>query len=95
MGLRGSGSLAANPIVPGGVVYIQDLDSNVYALSLASGALEWEYLRNAPEKSGPGPNGVAVVGGTGVRGDADRAVFALNAGTGKPDLGEHTRPQQW
>ena len=79
-----SGSLAANPIVQDGVVYIQDLDANVYALSLASGQLEWEYECNAPEKTGPGPNGVAVVGGR-VYGATNTAVFALDAATGKPD----------
>jgi outer membrane protein assembly factor BamB len=42
-----------------GVVYVQDLDCNVYALSLVTGALKWEYQVNEPEKSGPGPNGVA------------------------------------
>ena len=82
-GVGGAGSLAANPIVQGGVVYLQDLDSNVYALSLTSGALEWEYVRNAPVKSGPGPNGVAVVDGR-VYGETPTSVFALSAGTGKP-----------
>jgi glucose dehydrogenase len=78
----GFGSLAAAPIVTNGVVYLQDLDANVYALSLASGKLKWEYQVNSPEKSGPGPDGVAVVNGT-VYGDTSTAVFALNAGTGK------------
>jgi glucose dehydrogenase len=82
-GVGGTGSLAANPIVQGGVVYVQDLDSNVYALSLTSGALEWEYQCNAPEKTGPGPNGVAVVNGT-VYGETPTLAFALSAGTGKP-----------
>jgi len=63
---------------------VQDLDANVYAPSLASGQLEWEYECNAPEKTGPGPNGVAVVGGR-VYGATNTAVFALNAATGKPD----------
>ncbi len=82
-GVAGSGSLAATPIVRGGVVYLQDLDSNVYALALASGKLEWEYRCNAPERSGPGPNGVAVVDGT-VYGETPTSVFALSAATGKP-----------
>jgi alcohol dehydrogenase (cytochrome c) len=82
-GVGGSGSLAANPIVQGGVVYLQDLDSNVYALSLMSGKLEWEYRCSAPERSGPGPNGVAVVGGR-VYGETPTTVFALNAETGEP-----------
>jgi alcohol dehydrogenase (cytochrome c) len=83
-GVGASGSLAANPIVQGGVVYVQDLDANVYALSLASGQLVWEYECNAPEKTGPGPNGVAVVGGR-VYGATNTAVFALDAATGRPE----------
>jgi alcohol dehydrogenase (cytochrome c) len=78
----GYGSLAANPIVHGGVVYVQDLDSNVYALALTSGKLEWEYRCDAPELSGPGPNGVAVVDGR-VYGETPRSAFALSAATGK------------
>jgi alcohol dehydrogenase (cytochrome c) len=77
------GSLAANPIVENGVVYIQDLECDVYALSLSSGALEWEYKIGEPEKSGPGPNGVAVVD-TVVYGLAPTWAFALSAKTGKP-----------
>jgi len=82
-GVASSGSLAANPVVQAGVVYLQDLDSNVYALSLSNGALQWEYRCNAPEKSGPGPNGVAVLGGR-VYGETPTAVFALNASNGQP-----------
>src|ERR1700733_6478100 len=81
-GVGGAGSLAANPIVEDGVVYLQDLDSNVYALALASGKLEWEYQCNAPERSGPGPNGVAVAGGK-VYGLTPTAAFALSATTGR------------
>ena len=71
------------PIVKAGVVYLQDLDSNVYALALASGKLEWRYECNAPERSGPGPNGVAVADGR-VYGETPTSVFALSAATGKP-----------
>ncbi len=77
----GYGTLAATPIVVNGVVYIQDLHSNVYALSLATGKLEWSYVVNKKEKSGPGPNGVAIVDGM-VYGATPTAVFALNAATG-------------
>jgi outer membrane protein assembly factor BamB len=76
------GSLAAAPIVRDGVVYFQDLDSNVYALSLATGVLKWEYQLNLPEISGPGPNGVAVADGA-VYGASPTSVFALNATTGQ------------
>jgi outer membrane protein assembly factor BamB len=78
----GVGTLAANPIVANGVVYMQDLRCNVYALSLATGRLLWEYVVNKPEVSGPGPNGVAVAVGT-VYGQTPTAAFALNATTGK------------
>ena len=69
----GFGSLAAAPVVAGGVVYLQDLDENVYALSLASGKLKWEYQVNSYEKSGPGPDGVAVANGP-MNGGAASAV---------------------
>lgn len=38
------GSLAVTPIVENGVVYLQDLDSNVYAMSLATGGLVFTTL---------------------------------------------------
>jgi alcohol dehydrogenase (cytochrome c) len=68
--------------VQGSVVYLQDEDANVYALALATGKLKWEYQVNLPEKSGPGPDGVAVADGT-VYADSSTSVFALNAATGK------------
>jgi glucose dehydrogenase len=54
-GVTPYGSLAAAPVVQDGVVYLQDLDANVYALALATGKLEWKRQFNAPERSGPGP----------------------------------------
>jgi alcohol dehydrogenase (cytochrome c) len=81
-GVDDAGSFAAAPVVVNGVVYLQDLDANVYAVSLATGKLKLEYQVNIPEKSGPGPDGVAVAGGL-VYGDTSTAVFALNAATGK------------
>jgi len=81
-GVRPYGSLTANPIVANAVVYVQDLDSNVYALALATGKLRWEYQCNQPEKSGPGPNGVAVADGK-VYGLTPTAAFALSAATGR------------
>jgi outer membrane protein assembly factor BamB len=65
-----------------GVVYLQDLDSNVYALALATGKLMWEYRCNLPVRSGPGPNGVAVAGGK-VYGLTPKAAFALSATNGR------------
>ena len=77
-----AGSLAAAPVVVNGVVYLQDLYANVYAISLATGKQLWEYSVNVAEKSGPGPDGVAVADGI-VYGDSSTTVFALNAATGK------------
>jgi alcohol dehydrogenase (cytochrome c) len=81
-GVHGAGSFAATPVVVNGVVYLQDLDANVYAISLATGKLRWEHTVNVPEATGPGPDGVAVAGGV-VYGDTSTAVFAVNAATGK------------
>src|ERR1700733_5686080 len=81
-GVSGAGSFAAAPVVANGVVYMQDLYANVYAISLATGKLDWEYPVNIPEKTGPGPDGVAVANGV-VYGDTSSAAFALNAPTGK------------
>src|SRR5215469_8745234 len=81
-GISPIGSLTAAPVVWHGVVYLQDEDANVYALALATGKLKWQYQVNVPEKSGPGPDGVAVSGGA-VYGDTSTSVFALSAATGK------------
>jgi outer membrane protein assembly factor BamB len=80
--IGGVGSLTAAPIVRDGVVYVQDLDSDVYAITLATGKLRWEYRCDQPERSGPGPNGVAVAGKT-VYGLTPTTAFALNAATGR------------
>jgi alcohol dehydrogenase (cytochrome c) len=77
----GFGSLAATPIVANGVVYLQDLGDNVYALALATGKLKWEYQISSKVVEG-GPNGVALAGGV-VYGDTMNTVFALSAATGK------------
>ena len=58
-GLSPFDALSTNPIVVNGVVYIQDLDANVYALALAPGKLQWEHEPSTPMTTGPGPDGVA------------------------------------
>jgi alcohol dehydrogenase (cytochrome c) len=77
------GALAMSPVVVDGVVYIQDMEANVYALDLATGKLRWEHKFNTPELGGPGPDGVAVANGK-VYGTTPHTVFALSAATGKP-----------
>src|SRR5215467_11279779 len=79
----GVGALAMSPVVVDGVVYIQDLQANVYALDLATGKLRWEYQVNTQVPGGPGPDGVAVADGR-VYGDGPHTAFALSAATGKP-----------
>jgi glucose dehydrogenase len=51
----GFGSITATPIVANGVVYLQDLGNNVYALDLATGKVKWEYRvsRSMPEPARP------------------------------------------
>jgi alcohol dehydrogenase (cytochrome c) len=74
-----SATYAATPIVLDGVVYTQDLLSNVYAVDLASGRLRWRRDYNEIDT---GPNGVAVVDGKVFGATASRA-FALDAGSGR------------
>jgi alcohol dehydrogenase (cytochrome c) len=83
------GALAMSPVVAGGVVYIQDMESNVYALDLATGKLRWEHEFNTPVLGGPGPDGVAVANGQ-VYGETADTVFALSASTGKTVWVDHS-----
>src|SRR6266536_174344 len=56
------GTFAANPVSDrNGVAYLQDLDSNVSAVDLASGRVLWPRIYNSQDI---GPNGVSVAGGT-------------------------------
>lgn len=76
----GYGAVTAIPLVVGESVYLQDMESNVFALDRESGALIWEHDYGIPTA---GPNGVAagyglVFGSTGAIPEA----FALDAGMG-------------
>src|SRR4051794_37235269 len=51
------GSVTANPIVVGDTVYLQDMQSNIFALDRNSGAVKWQTDFNV---GSIGPNGVAV-----------------------------------
>ena len=73
-----SGVVTATPVVAAHTVYLQDMQSNVYALDLATGRVRWRH----PFRAGnPGPNGLAVVDGR-VFGATDTTVFALSQRTG-------------
>jgi outer membrane protein assembly factor BamB len=73
------GSYSSAPIVANGVVYSQDLDSNVQAISLKTGKVIWTKTYNSPDQ---GPNGLVVQGGR-VFGATTNAAFALNEKTGE------------
>ncbi len=73
------GAYAASPVVSGGVVYMQDLESNVTAVDLESGETLWETKLESPDQ---GPNGVTVAAGM-VFGATAGEAFALDAETGK------------
>jgi alcohol dehydrogenase (cytochrome c) len=74
-----SGRVAGTPLIVGERVYVQDLDSNVYALERSSGKLVWRHRFSSP--SG-GPNGLTYADGRLV-GDTNVGVFALDAETGR------------
>lgn len=73
------GSYAASPIVSKGVVYSQDLASNVQAIEEESGDVLWTKSYEQPSL---GPNGVVVQEGK-VFGATGSAIFALDQETGK------------
>jgi outer membrane protein assembly factor BamB len=78
-GSSASGVLTATPVVAAGVVFVQDMESNVFAVDLKTGSLRWEHRYS---DSNPGPDGVVVQGGR-VYGATDTSAFALDATTGR------------
>jgi outer membrane protein assembly factor BamB len=72
------GNYASTPIVADGVVYTQDLTSNVKAIDLATGQVKWSKDYNAPDV---GPNGVAIGYGR-IYGATSDFAFALDKDTG-------------
>ena len=76
---RTDGAYAATPVILNGVVYVQDLDSNVFAISLATGKVLWTHVYNSPNG---GPDGVTVAGGV-VYAATNHAAVALSAATGQ------------
>jgi outer membrane protein assembly factor BamB/plastocyanin len=75
------GAYASNPIVLNGVVYIEDPDSNVYALNQQTGAVMWKHLYKSVTPSG-GPNGLALGYGM-LFGATEGSAFALDPKNGK------------
>ena len=75
---RTDGAYATTPVIVNGVVYVQDLESDVMAISLATGKVLWRHDYNSPNG---GPDGVNVAGGVVYAATAKSAV-ALDAATG-------------
>src|SRR3984885_7647191 len=72
------GAYATTPVIVNGVVYVQDLDSDVFAISLATGKVLWTHDYDS---ANGGPDGVNVVGGV-VYAATAKAAVALDAATG-------------
>ena len=66
-------------MIVNGVIYSQDLESNVQAVDLESGEVLWTKRYAAPDQ---GPNGVVVAEGL-VFGATPQGAFALDQATGK------------
>lgn len=75
------GAFTSNPIVAGGIVYIEDPDSDVFALAQKTGKLLWQHDYHSVTPSG-GPNGVALGYGL-LYGETESSVFALDPRTGE------------
>src|SRR3954470_11087482 len=73
------GNYASTPIVADGVVYSQDLTSNVKAIDFKTGQVKWTKNYNAPDV---GPNGVALGYGK-IYGATSDFAFALDQDTGQ------------
>lgn len=73
------GSYASTPVIVNGVIYSQDLESNVQAIDLESGDVLWTKKY---ESASHGPNGLAVEDGH-VYGATAAEAFALDQETGK------------
>jgi outer membrane protein assembly factor BamB len=73
------GSYASSPILSKGVLYSQDLASNVQAIEASSGDVLWTKKYELPDH---GPNGVVVQEGL-VFGATPTSAFALDQETGK------------
>jgi outer membrane protein assembly factor BamB len=73
------GSYASTPVISNGVIFSQDLASNVQAIDLQTGEVLWTKTFESPDQ---GPNGLVVQGGR-VYGATATSAFALEEKTGK------------
>jgi outer membrane protein assembly factor BamB len=73
------GSYSSSPVIANGVVFSQDLASNVQAINLQTGKVIWTKTYESPDQ---GPNGLVVAGGE-VFGATATAAFALDEKTGE------------
>jgi outer membrane protein assembly factor BamB len=73
------GSYASTPVIANGVIYSQDLESNVSAIDLESGDVIWSKKFESPSH---GPDGLTVVEGR-VYGTTNSGAFALDQKSGK------------
>lgn len=73
------GSYSAAPVIANGIVYSQDLQSNVQAIDLKTGKVIWTKTYDSPDQ---GPNGVVVEAGR-VYGATTSSAFALDEKTGR------------
>jgi outer membrane protein assembly factor BamB len=82
-GLAGSAGYtdgySTTPVVVNGVLYTQDIESNVMAVKLATGKVLWTHNYNSDNG---GPDGVNVADGV-VYAATNHAAVALSAATGK------------
>jgi alcohol dehydrogenase (cytochrome c) len=70
---------STTPVIVNGVVYTQDMESNVMAIKLATGKVLWTHNYSSPNG---GPDGVTLAGGT-VYAATNHAAVALSAATGR------------
>jgi outer membrane protein assembly factor BamB len=78
-GASNFGSYASTPVIDKGVIYSQDLASNVQALDLETGEVLWTATFELPSE---GPNGIVVAEGK-VFGATPDEAFALDQKTGE------------
>jgi outer membrane protein assembly factor BamB len=74
-----SGAITATPLIAKGVVYVQDMKSDVVAVAAGTGRKLWRHSFGA---TSPGPNGLALADGR-LFGATDSTAFALSATDGE------------